>query len=104
MRRGRGACGSSHGPLGWSYPPLGLTLARGAARALGRAGTRVGLAVSPVVPGTSLGVGQDLVGFGDLPEPSGGVWVPGLGIGVSLAGEAPVGVSDLLLSGLRHQP
>ena len=49
-----------------------------------------------VVAAPLLGVGQHLVGVGDLLEPGLGLGVAGAGVGVELAGQAPVGALDLL--------
>ena len=47
-----------------------------------------------------LGVGQHLVGVGDLLEPGLGLGVAGVGVGVQLAGQAPVGPLDLVGRGV----
>jgi hypothetical protein len=57
--------------------------------------------VGSVVGVAALGVGQGFVGFGDLPEPGGGLLVAGVGVGVVLAGQLAVGLLDLRRGGVR---
>ena len=54
----------------------------------------------PVVGFAEFGVGQGVVGLGDVPEPGGGLGVAGVGVGVVQAGQFAVGLLDLRRGGV----